>query len=82
MREFLRRAGAFTAQAFCDNGVPSSSRLLTIPHSMAAIFVLIYATMKNHQVPDATICGGLGAFATVHYFVNKAGSAAESFLKK
>jgi hypothetical protein len=75
MKEFLK-------QAFSDGGQPSSSRLLTIPHSVAAIFVLVYATLKNHSVPDATICGGLGAFATVHYLVNKAGSAVQSFSKQ
>lgn len=79
MRESFQKAGHFVAQAFCDNGTPSSSRLLTIPHSVAAIFVLIYATIKNHAVPDATICAGLGTFATIHYLVNKTGSAVQSF---
>jgi hypothetical protein len=64
MRQFLR-------QAFCDGGVPSASRLLTIPQSLAAIFVLVYATVKNHAVPDGAICTGLGAFATAHYAINK-----------
>jgi hypothetical protein len=64
----------FIKQAFSDNGSPSSSRLLTIPHSLAAIFVLVYATIKNHAVPDGTVCAGLGAFATAHYFVNKGAS--------
>ena len=82
MREALNKVGSYISKAFCDGGVPSSSRLLTIPHSIAAIFVLIYVTIKNHAAPDATVCGGLGVFATVHYMVNKTGSAVESFSKK
>jgi len=75
MKEFIR-------QAFCDGGVPSSSRLLTIPHVITSIFVLVYVTIKNHAIPDATVLGGLGVFATIHYAVNKTGSAVESFSKK
>lgn len=67
MKEFIK-------QAFSDNGSPSSSRLLTIPHSLAAIGVLIYATVKSHAVPDGTALAGLGAFATCHYAVNKISS--------
>jgi len=72
----------FVRQAFCDNGVPSSSRILTIPHSIAAMFVLIYVTLKTGHSPDATVCAGLGSFATVHYLVNKAGSTISSFSPK
>lgn len=82
MKVFFGKVGAFVTQAFCDNGVPSSSRLLTIPHVIASIFVLVYVTIKNHVIPDATVLGGLGVFATVHYAVNKAGNAVEAFSKK
>lgn len=72
----------FVKQAFMDNGVPSSSRLLAAVHSLAAAFVLVFVSVKTHAVPDGTVCGGLGAFATAPYLINKAGSAIESFSKK
>ena len=68
MKEFLK-------QAFSDNGTPSSSRLLTVPHSIAAIFVLIFVAVKTHTYPDAVQGSALGGFATVHYMVNRVTTA-------
>lgn len=65
--EFLRKA-------LSENGVPSSSRLLAAAHSLAAIFCLVYVTLKNHVIPDGTVTAGLGAFATAPYAVNRVSS--------
>jgi len=62
--EFLRKA-------LSDNGTPSSSRLLAAAHSVAAVFCLVYVTIKNHTIPDGTVTAGLGAFATAPYAVNR-----------
>jgi hypothetical protein len=75
MKQFIR-------QAFCDGGVPSSSRLLAAAHSLSVIFALLFFVIKTHALPDGTVSGGLGAFATAPYFINKAGSAIEAFSKK
>ena len=65
MQEFLKKA-------FSDSDQPSSSRLLTVPHSIAAIFVLVFVAMKTHSYPNAAEGSALGGFATVHYLVNRA----------
>jgi hypothetical protein len=65
----------FLKRAFSDGGVPSSSRLLTFLHSVAAIGVLIFYVVKTHLLPDGTVLGGLGAFSTAHYLVNRATTA-------
>jgi hypothetical protein len=65
----------FIKKAFSDNGTPSSSRILTVPHSLAAIFVMIFVAVKTHTYPDAVQAGGLGAFATIHYTVNRVTTA-------
>lgn len=65
----------YAKKAFSDGGSPSSSRLMTIPHSLAAIFCAIYATVKTGGHPDATALVALGGFATVHYAVNRASTA-------
>jgi len=69
--DFLKARSEYLAKAFSDNGQPSSSRLLTVPHSLAAIFVLIYLTIKTGHYPGLDEATGLGAFATVHYAVNR-----------
>jgi len=79
MKETFRKLGVFAADAFSENGHPSSSRLLSIPHSLAVAFCLIFVSVKNHVVPDALTCGGLGAFATIHYMVNKGATVAQAF---
>jgi hypothetical protein len=58
--------------AFSDNGAPSSSRLLTFFHSFCAIGVISNFSFHNHGgIPDVATLGGLAAFATVHYAVNR-----------
>lgn len=62
-------------KVFSDNGTPSMSRVLTVPHTLAAIFCLIFVTVKAGKLPGATEMAGLGSFATVHYLVNRTTSA-------
>jgi hypothetical protein len=61
----------WVGKAFSDNGQPSSSRLLTLFHSLAAIFVLVFVAVKTHVYPDSVQGAALGGFATVHYAVNR-----------
>jgi hypothetical protein len=61
----------WTKSAFSDNGSPSSSRLLTVPHSLVAMFCAIYMTIKTGGHPDGTSLLALGGFATVHYATNR-----------
>src|SRR5579859_1010595 len=65
----------YAKKAFSDNGSPSSSRLMTIPHSIAAMFCIIYMTIKTGGHPDGMSVTALGGFATVHYAVNRATNA-------
>lgn len=44
---------------------------MAIPHSIAAIFCLVYYVIKTHTLPDGTVSAGLGAFATAPYAVNR-----------
>ena len=62
----------FVKRAFSDNGSPSSSRLLTIPHSIVALFCAIWITIKTNGHPDAMAITALGGLSTVHYLVNRA----------
>lgn len=66
----------FVKKAFSDNGIPSSSRLLTVVHSVVACFALIYIIVRSplHTI-DGGVAAGLGGFATVHYGVNRFTSA-------
>jgi hypothetical protein len=59
-------------KAFSDDGQPSSSRLLTVPHSIVALFCAVYMTVKTGGHPDAMALTALGGLATVHYAVNRA----------
>jgi hypothetical protein len=65
----------YAKKAFSDNGSPSSSRLMTIPHSLVAMFCVVYMTIKTGGHPDATAVIAAGGFATVHYMVNRATNA-------
>jgi hypothetical protein len=65
----------FIRKAFSDGGNPSSSRLLTLGHSLVASFVLVFYVLKTKQLPDGGTLGGLGAFTTAHYLVNRATTA-------
>jgi hypothetical protein len=61
----------FLAKAFSEKGTPSASRMLAIPHTFAAIFVLVYLAIKTHTYPGIDTATGLGAFATAPYAVNR-----------
>lgn len=61
----------FLKKAFSDNGQPSSSRLLTVLHSFAAMFVLIFIAVKTGKYPGVDEATGLGGFAVVHYGTNR-----------
>lgn len=71
MKALLRELLDYLKKAFSEKGAPSTSRLLTIPHSITAIFCLVYVTMKTGRLPSPTEMAGLGSFATVHYLVNR-----------
>jgi len=58
-------------RALSDNGNPSSSRLFGALSTVAAIFCLLFVTVKNHAAPDALTTGGLAAFGTAPYTVNR-----------
>jgi hypothetical protein len=62
----------FIKKAFSDNGVPSSSRLLTVLHSLVACSAVVYIIVRSplHTI-DGGVAAGLGGFATVHYGVNR-----------
>lgn len=62
----------FIKGVFSDGGSPSSSRVLTLVHSIVACGCLIFVVHKTAAIPDATTLGGLGAFAGVHYALNAA----------
>lgn len=61
----------FVKKAFSDNGQPSSSRLLTLLHSLTSIFLLLYIGIKTRTWPSLDVATGLGGFAVVHYGVNR-----------
>lgn len=61
----------FMKKAFSDNGTPSSSRMLAIPHSLASIFVLVYLSVHLARFPGLDEATGLSAFATAPYAVNR-----------
>jgi hypothetical protein len=77
--DFLTRAfekvSPWLGKAFSDSGTPSSSRLMTIPHSLTAIFCAVYMTVKTGGHPDGMALTALGGFATVHYAINRATTA-------
>lgn len=62
----------FVKKAFSDNGTPSSSRLLTVLHSLVACGALVYIIVRSpvHTI-DGGAAAGLGGFATVHYATNR-----------
>lgn len=62
----------YAKSVLSDNGIPSSSRLLTLLHSLVTCGCLIYVSVKNHAIPDGMTLTGLGAFATAPYAVNRA----------
>ena len=71
----FEKVSPWLGKAFSDNGQPSSSRLLTLVHSIVGCGTLIYVVAKTHLMPDGTTLAGLGAFTTAHYAVNRATNA-------
>ena len=72
----------YLKNAFSDNGTPSSSRLLTVPHSLVAMGSIVYMTVKTGGHPDAITIAALGGFATVHYAVNRASNMVSNVVNK
>ena len=64
MRDFLR-------QAFMDNGVPSSSRLLSAICTVASIGWITHIVFHTHAMPDVATIGGATAFSVAHYSANR-----------
>ncbi len=64
-------AREFIKQAFCDNGQPSSSRLLTAITVLCSSFALVFVAVKTKGIPDGTALTGLGAFAGSPYGINR-----------
>jgi hypothetical protein len=62
----------FLKQAFCDNGTPSSSRLLTVVTVFSSAFALLYAVITTRLIPDGGALMGLGAYASSPYAVHRA----------
>lgn len=60
----------FLKKTFSDDGIPSMSRIMTVPHSLIACWAVVYIVLHTHGIGLDTATG-LGAFATVHYGVNK-----------
>lgn len=60
----------FVRKAFSDNGTPSSSRLMTIPHTITACVAILYIVYKTHTI-DGMTATGLGGFAQAPYAVNR-----------
>ena len=61
----------FLKKAFSDNGIPSSSRLLSIPHFLVSAFCALYTTIKTGGHPDAMAITALSGFAVAPYTVNR-----------
>ena len=71
----IGKLSPWMSKAFSDGGSPSSSRVLTLLHSLVACAALVYIIIKTHLMPDGMTLTGLGAFATAHYAVNRTTNA-------
>lgn len=71
----------FWKSVFSEDGQGSSSRILTVFTTAAAIACLLHVVLHNHVIPDAVTMGGLGVFAVAPYGVNQARGAIASFSK-
>jgi hypothetical protein len=72
LRDLLSKHLNFVKIAFSDNGVPSSSRLLSIPHFVVAGFSILWTTIKTGGHPDYLAITALSGFAVAPYAVNRA----------
>lgn len=62
---------AFLKAAFSDNGTPSSSRIIAAISTLASVGWITYMLIHSHVLPDVATLGGLTAFGTAHYAVNR-----------
>jgi hypothetical protein len=68
----LRSVVQYARLVMSDNGIPSSSRWLTLFHSLVSCGCLIFVTVKNHGLPDGMTLTGLGTFSVAPYAINRA----------
>lgn len=61
----------FVKQAFSDNGQASSSRIIAAISTIASIAWISCLVHHNHALPDVATLGGVTAFGTAHYAVNR-----------
>ena len=69
----------FLKEAFSDNGVVSSSRLMMAVHAVAGITWVSFIVMKNHVLPDGATMAGVTGFVAAPYAINVAGNAVKAF---
>lgn len=62
----------FIRDAFSDNGLPSSSRVLSGICTLTVCFAIAYYVVRKLTLPDPLVSGGLAAFGTSHYAANMA----------
>lgn len=62
----------YIKQAFCDNGAPSSARLMTAFTVLTSAVGFLFVIFKTHIMPDGMTLTGLGAYATSPYAVHRA----------
>jgi len=65
----------FFKDAFCDNGTPSSSRILTAVSTITVLVGFIHVCFHNHQLPDGGASAGAATLATAAYAANRATTA-------
>ena len=58
--------------AFCDNGEPSSSRLMFAATTLTSMVALLAIVFKTWHMPDGTTLGGLSVYAASPYAINRA----------
>jgi len=60
------------AQAFSDAGQPSSSRLMTLVHSVFAMLLMANYSYHNHgAIPDMGSITALGGYVMLPYGINR-----------
>lgn len=74
----MMKWGEWFQKSLQDGDTPSSSRWVMVCAFFAAIIWVSYMLVKTHQWPDATVFGGLAAFCTSPYLVNRATMAYEN----
>lgn len=67
----------FLKRALMDHGEPSSSRILMWGSTVMSWLWVSYYLIKTEHLPDAGAWGGIAAFCTSSYLVNRATVAYE-----